>query len=120
MRLISFEKGAILQNYNRPVHAHAGTPAGRRRGQCGHFDLFSVLLASNSHPAASEGYPDTLPGNPEEPKKYTFNDVGGLDDYLKLKAFSSKGDGLPTYSVALGTDTNPEAPLLQTDIDAFR
>jgi hypothetical protein len=52
-------------------------------------------------------------------KRYVFNDVGGADDYLKLKVFSTKGDRLPTYRVAFGTDTNPKTPLLQTDIQMY-
>lgn len=55
----------------------------------------------------------------EELKKYLFNDVGGPDDYLKLKVFSSKGDRLPTYRVAFGSDTNPKTPLLQTDLQMY-
>ena len=55
----------------------------------------------------------------DELKKYIFNDVNGADDYLKLKVFSSKGDRLPTYRVAFGTDTNPKTPLLQTDIQMY-
>jgi hypothetical protein len=55
----------------------------------------------------------------DELKKYIFNDVDGADDYLKLKVFSSKGDRLPTYRVAFGTDTNPKTPLLQTDIQMY-
>lgn len=55
----------------------------------------------------------------DELKKYIFNDVDGADDYLKLKVFSSKGDRLPTYRVAFGTDRNPTTPLLQTDIQMY-
>ncbi len=55
----------------------------------------------------------------EDLKKYIFNEVDGADDYLKLKVFSSKGDRLPTYRVATGTDTNPRTPLLQTDIQMY-
>ena len=55
----------------------------------------------------------------DEIKKYIFNGVDGADDYLKLKVFSSKGDRLPTYRVAFGTDTNPKTPLLQTDIQMY-
>lgn len=51
----------------------------------------------------------------DELKKYVFNDVHGPDDYLKLKVFSSKGDRLPTYRVALAIDTNPRTPYLQID-----
>ena len=52
-------------------------------------------------------------------KKYLFNDVGGSDDYLKLKVFSSKGDRLATYRVAFGSDTNPKTPWLQTDLQMY-
>ena len=62
--------------------------------------------------ADAHGYMDEL-------KKYVFNDVGGADDYLKLKVFSSKGDRLPTYSVAFGNDTNPKTPWLQTDLQMY-
>ena len=55
----------------------------------------------------------------DELKKYLFNDVGGADDYLKLKIFSSKGDRLPTYRVAFGGDTNPKTPCLQTDLQLY-
>lgn len=55
----------------------------------------------------------------DELKKYVTNDVGGNDDYLKLKVFSSKGDRLPTYRVAFGTDSNPHTPFLSTDIQMF-
>jgi hypothetical protein len=55
----------------------------------------------------------------DELKKYIINDVDGVDDYLKLKVFSSKGDRLPTYRVALATDTNPRTPLLQTDVQMY-
>jgi uncharacterized protein with ParB-like and HNH nuclease domain len=55
----------------------------------------------------------------DELKKYLVNEVGGSDDYLKLKVFSSKGDRLPTYRVALGIDTNPKTPLLQTDLQMY-
>lgn len=55
----------------------------------------------------------------DELKKYVFNDVGGPDDYLKLKVFSSKGDRLPTYRVAFGADTNPNTPWLQTDLQMY-
>ena len=48
-----------------------------------------------------------------------MNDVGGVDDYVKLKVFSSKGDRLPTYRVAFGTDTNPKTPWLQTDLQMY-
>jgi hypothetical protein len=51
----------------------------------------------------------------DELKKYLFNDVVGSDDYLKLKVFSSKGDRLPTYRVAFGSDANPKTPYLQID-----
>jgi uncharacterized protein with ParB-like and HNH nuclease domain len=54
-----------------------------------------------------------------ELKKYIFNDVNGPDDYLKLKVFSSKGDRLPTYRVAFGSDTNPKTPSLQTDLQLY-
>jgi hypothetical protein len=54
-----------------------------------------------------------------ELKKYLVNEVGGPDDYLKLKVFSSKGDRLPTYRVAVGSDTNPKTPLLQTDLQMY-
>jgi hypothetical protein len=60
-------------------------------------------LSSDAH-----GYIDDL-------KKYLFNDVAGSDDYLKLKVFSSKGDRLPTYRVAFGSDINPKTPYLQID-----
>jgi hypothetical protein len=60
----------------------------------------------------AHGYLDDL-------KKYLFNDVGGSDDYLKLKVFSSKGDRLPTYRVAFGSDTNPKTPWLQTDLQMY-
>jgi hypothetical protein len=55
----------------------------------------------------------------DELKKYVVNDVGGSDDYLKLKVFSSKGDRLPTCHVAFGTDTNPKTPWLQTDLQMY-
>jgi len=55
----------------------------------------------------------------DELKKYVLNDVGGTDDYLKLKVFSSKGDRLPTYRVALGSDTNPATPWLRTDLQMY-
>jgi len=60
----------------------------------------------------AQGYLDDL-------KKYIFNDVSGGDDYLKLKVFSSKGDRLPTYRVAFGSDTNPKTPWLQTDLQMY-
>jgi len=56
----------------------------------------------------------------DELKKYIFNDVGGCDDYLKLKVFSSKGDRLPTYRVASGSDSNPKSPSLPTDLQMYR
>ena len=62
--------------------------------------------------ADAHGYLDEL-------KKYTINDVGGNDDYLRLKVFSSKGDRLPTYRVAFGTDSNPKTPFLQTDLQLY-
>jgi len=34
--------------------------------------------------------------------RYLANDVEDLDDYKKLKVFSSKGDRLPTYHVVFG------------------
>jgi hypothetical protein len=55
----------------------------------------------------------------DELKKYLINDVDGADDYLKLKVFSSKGDRLPTYRVAFGSDTNPKTPCLQTDLQLY-
>ncbi|MGH7381736.1 MAG: DUF262 domain-containing protein [Candidatus Methylomirabilales bacterium] len=64
-------------------------------------------LSSDSH-----GYLDDL-------KKYLFNDVGGSDDYLKLKVYSSKGDRLPTYRVAFASETNPKTPYLQTDLQMY-
>jgi hypothetical protein len=51
--------------------------------------------------------------------RYLVNDVGGSDDYLKLKVFSSKGDRLPSYRVVFGSDANPVTPLLQTDIQLY-
>ncbi|HLN33050.1 MAG TPA: DUF262 domain-containing protein [Gemmataceae bacterium] len=38
---------------------------------------------------------------------------------MKLKVFSSKGDRLPTYRVAFGTDTNPRTTWLQTDLQMY-
>lgn len=55
----------------------------------------------------------------DELKKYVVNDVDGADEYLKLKVFSSKGDRLPTYRVAFGTDTNPRTPCLATDLQMY-
>jgi hypothetical protein len=54
-----------------------------------------------------------------ELNKYLLNDVGGSDDYLKLKVFSSKGDRLPTYRVASGNDGNPKTSWLQTDLQMY-
>jgi Protein of unknown function DUF262/Protein of unknown function (DUF1524) len=55
----------------------------------------------------------------DELKKYLTNDVGGADDYLKLKVFSSKGDRLPTYRVIFTNDVNPRTPWLQTDLQLY-
>jgi hypothetical protein len=55
----------------------------------------------------------------DELKKYVVNDVGGSDDYLKLKVFSSKGDRLPTYRAAFGMDTSPKTPCLLTDLQMY-
>jgi hypothetical protein len=55
----------------------------------------------------------------DELKKYLINDVGGSDDYLKLKVFSSKGDRLPTYRIVFGGDANPKTPYLQTDLQMY-
>jgi len=51
--------------------------------------------------------------------RYLVNDVDGVDDYLKLKVFSSKGDRLPTYRVVFGSDVNPKTPKLQTDLQLY-
>ncbi len=56
----------------------------------------------------------------EDLGKYLFNDVGGADDYLRLKVFSSKGDRLATYRVAFNVfDANPKTPWLQTDLQMY-
>jgi len=52
-------------------------------------------------------------------KKYLVNDVSDPDDYVKLKVFSSKGDRLPSYRVVFGTQSNPNSPLLQTDVQLY-
>ncbi|MFC1799301.1 DUF262 domain-containing protein [Candidatus Eisenbacteria bacterium] len=52
-------------------------------------------------------------------EKYLWNDVGGSDDYLKLKVFSPKGDRLPTYRLIFGTDANPKTPMLAIDIEMY-
>jgi hypothetical protein len=51
--------------------------------------------------------------------RYLVNDVGGADDYKKLKVFSSKGDRLPTYHVVFGNDENPTTPRLQADLQLY-
>ena len=55
----------------------------------------------------------------EKLERYLTNDVGGSDDYMKLKVFSSKGDRLPTYRVVFGDDNNPRTPRLQTDLQLY-
>ena len=55
----------------------------------------------------------------DELKKYLQNDVGGADDYLKLKVFSTKGDRLPTYRVATGSDLPPKTQWYATDVQMY-
>ena len=75
-----------------------------RRSTCCSASSANKSCAKKHLSGDAHGYLDEL-------KKYLFNDVGGSDDYLKLKVFSSKGDRLPTYRVAFGSDDESENSL---------
>lgn len=52
-------------------------------------------------------------------KNYILNDSDDVDDYKKLKVFSTKGDRLPTYYIVFGNQSNPSSPFLQVDQQLF-
>ena len=81
--------------------------------------IYLLLGIIREHIRAKKHLSGDAHGYLDELKKYLVNDVAAGDDYLKLKVFSSKGDRLPTYRVAFGSDTNPKTPWLQTDLQMY-
>ena len=81
--------------------------------------VYLLLGIIRDHIHSKKHLSSDVPSYVKELNKHLRNEVEGDDDYLKLKVFSSKGDRLPTYRVVFGTETNPQTPFLQGDLQAF-
>lgn len=81
--------------------------------------IYLLLGIIREHIDAKKHLSSDAAGYVQKLHKYVANDVGGTDEYLKMKVFSSKGDRLATYRVVFGADANPKTPFLLRDLQSY-